>query len=128
MIMPRTGHLLDRFAIGLSSLCLLHCLALPLGALALPLLGLATLLPESFHIWMVVVTLPVSGVALLLGHRRHGHRAPTVIALIGIALLGSGAILFGEGALQIVATILGALLLAIAHLRNSSLQRLPSER
>jgi MerC mercury resistance protein len=77
--MLRIGVALDKLAIGLSSLCLVHCLAFPLAALALPLLGLATLFPERFHLWMILVVLPVSGAALSMGHKRHGHKAPAVL-------------------------------------------------
>ncbi|MBJ7527367.1 MAG: MerC family mercury resistance protein [Sphingomonadaceae bacterium] len=48
------NRILDRFAIGLSSLCLVHCLAAPLMLLLLPAAGLGFALPESFHIWMLL--------------------------------------------------------------------------
>jgi len=63
------NRILDRFAIGLSSLCLVHCLAAPLMLLLLPAAGLGFALPESFHIWMLLTAIPVSILALRSGHR-----------------------------------------------------------
>lgn len=42
----------DNFAIGLSMLCAIHCLLLPLILVALPSLGALQLQNEAFHFWM----------------------------------------------------------------------------
>ena len=55
----------DRIAVGLSGLCLLHCLLLPLVITALPFL---TLIGEShFHVQMLVAVVPVTAVAIVPG-------------------------------------------------------------
>lgn len=62
--------LLDASAVALSSLCLLHCLALPLLAAALPLFG-AWAEAEWVHAVFVAIALPVTGFALWRAHRQH---------------------------------------------------------
>jgi len=61
--------LLDASAVALSSLCLLHCLALPLLAAALPLFG-AWAEAEWVHAVFVAIALPITGFALWRAHRQ----------------------------------------------------------
>lgn len=58
-----SAALLDAGAVALSSLCLLHCLALPLLAAALPLFG-TWAEAEWVHLLFVAIALPLTGYAL----------------------------------------------------------------
>ena len=58
-----SAALLDAGAVALSSLCLLHCLALPLLAAALPLFGVWAE-AEWVHLVFVAIALPMTGFAL----------------------------------------------------------------
>jgi MerC mercury resistance protein len=118
---PGFGRILDRFAIGLSSLCLVHCLATPLLLLILPAASLTFAFPDSFHLWMLLTAIPVSVLALLAGHRHHGLTLPTLLAFTGIGLLGYGAMFVATRNLELVFTALGALFLAGAHIWNARL-------
>lgn len=73
--MRATASALDTSAIALSSLCLLHCLALPLLAAALPLLGRWEQ-AEWVHVVFATAAVPLSGYALWSSHRRHRLPAP----------------------------------------------------
>lgn len=111
-----TNTRLDRLAVLLSGLCLLHCLALPLLLAGLPVLG--GLGGEHFHVQMLAVVLPVSVVAFALG-----HRSLRIIGLgaIGLSLLVVGGTIVhaGFGAFaDTVFTVAGALILACAHFFN----------
>jgi hypothetical protein len=117
--LPRFGRILDRFAIGLSSLCLLHCLAAPLLLLLLPAVSFA--LPASFHIWMLLAAIPVSVLALRSGHRNHRQMMPTFAAVFGLCLLGFGAIFIATAKLELLVTVAGAICLAAAHFWNARL-------
>ncbi|MCC8537390.1 MerC domain-containing protein [Xanthomonas codiaei] len=113
----------DSSAIALSSLCLLHCLALPLLAAALPLLG-AWNQAEWVHVIFATVAVPLSGYALWSTHRRHA--LPTAVwalagcGLTGLVLGASG--LAGER-LETPITVTASLLLASAHVLNLRLRR-----
>ena len=115
------NRILDRFAIGLSSLCLVHCLAAPLMLLLLPAVSLGLALPESFHIWMLLTAIPVSILALRSGHRHHRRMLPAITAFTGLCLLGYGAIFIAIAKLELVVTVAGALCLAGAHYWNARL-------
>lgn len=103
-----------------SSLCLLHCLAMPLVILAFPMLGLAHV-HDAFHDALVAaVTLPVL-LALLPGYLRHRDRTTLVVGGAGLALFLLAVFvvspLFGEIAEAAFAVVSGVMLL-YAHLRN----------
>lgn len=107
----------DRLALVASAACLVHCLALPLLFAVLPVLSQAFSLPESFHLWMVVVAVPTSTYALLAGPRDH-HRRPLLVGAVGLGLLVIGTALVGESRYETPVTIMGALTLATAHVLN----------
>lgn len=113
-----TAAVFDASAIGLSLLCLVHCLLLPVAAAFLPLLG-AWAQAEWVHVALVLVACPLAGSALWRSHRR----APLPAALWGLAALGLLALALGAGgwpgqAWERPATVAGALLLASAHAWN----------
>jgi MerC mercury resistance protein len=118
---PGIGRILDRFAIGLSSLCLVHWLATPLLLLLLPAVSLTFAFPDSFHLWMLLTAIPVSLFALRSGHRYHGQMLPTLLAFTGLCLLGYGAMFVATANLELAVTASGALFLAGAHLWNARL-------
>lgn len=64
----RSGQsIMDKFAIGLSLACAIHCIVLPVLLVMLPSLAALQLDDEAFHIWMVAAVLPSSIYALSMG-------------------------------------------------------------
>ena len=114
---------LDRVAIGASGACVVHCLALPLVLAMLPFLGTVIFIPESFHLWMLVLAVPVALLALVAGRALHGRNAPLIIGVAGLAALTVGAVLLSEGALETGVTVAGGVTLAFAHAMNARLRR-----
>ncbi len=115
---------LDGAAVGLSGLCLLHCLALPFFVGALPML-----MPFSeshLHAQMLFVAVPLSAIAIGLGYARHRNTRVLLAAVAGMSLLVAGATV-AHGSLGLVAdrlfTVSGSLVLAAAHLWNGLLSR-----
>ena len=116
MSQPRSAPAVgDAFAIGLSGLCLAHCLALPLLAGLLPLAG-AWAEAEWIHWLFAAVAAPVSLWTLV----RPTDRAAgvVVLALAGLTLLFAGAAGFPAHDLETPLTVAGGLLLAAAHIIN----------
>lgn len=105
-------HLLDGSAIGLSGLCLIHCLALPMAAAFAPLLGVWSE-AEWVHLTFVLLAAPLSVGALLLTRRRR----PVAIALAATGLALMAAALSYPDA-ETLMTVAGGLTLACAHLVN----------
>lgn len=117
---------LDQAAIGLSLLCLVHCLALPLLLVLLPALAALPIADERFHLALLTLVLPTSAAALWLGWRRHRRWRVMAWGLAGVGILvfaaAFGHDLLGEGGERGL-TVIGALLVAASHLRNFRLCR-----
>jgi hypothetical protein len=115
---------LDNTAVGLSALCLAHCLALPLFAGALPML--LPFVEGHLHAQMLVLVLPLSVVAIGIGIARHRNLRVAWVAAAGMVLLVIGATVAHEQ-MGIVAdrifTVGGAIILASAHIYNGLLSR-----
>ncbi|MBT3888839.1 MAG: MerC domain-containing protein, partial [Nitrosomonadaceae bacterium] len=62
--MKREQMVTDKFAIGLSLICAIHCLALPLLLIILPSMIALQLDNEIFHTLIIITVLPVSIFAL----------------------------------------------------------------
>ena len=116
--------LLDNAAVVLSGICLLHCLTLPILIAVLPFLGQFG--EGHFHVQMLLVVLPVSTIAFMLGFRRHHVRSVFAWGIIGMLLLAFGATVV-HGSYGIVAdrtvTVCAALILAFAHYFNNRFSR-----
>ncbi len=118
--MSKSTNWLDGAAVGLSALCLIHCLALPLVVAGLPFL--AQFAEGHLHAQMLVVVLPLSIVALGLGFRHHRNSRIVAAGALGMLLLAVGATVAHENwglAADRTFTIAGALILAAAHFYNS---------
>lgn len=120
----KSNDWLDGIAVGLSGLCVVHCLALPLVVGALPLL--APLSAGHWHAQMLIMVVPLSLLAVGIGYRRHRNLRVIAGAVAGLCLLIVGATV-AHSTLGIVAdrvfTISGSLVLATAHFFNSLLSR-----
>lgn len=118
--MSKSTSWLDGAAVGLSALCLIHCLALPLLVAGLPFL--AQFSEGHLHLQMLVVVLPLSIVALGLGFRHHRNLKIVLGGVAGMLILVVGATVahteLGLSADRAF-TITGALTLATAHFYNS---------
>lgn len=115
--------LLDRLAIGASTLCLIHCLALPALLFVLPALSALLTVSEGFHALAFAVAVPTSAAALAMGHRRHRRHRPALIALIGLTAIGVGALAALSAAAETAITVTGSLLLAAGHTCNARAMR-----
>lgn len=119
---PARGHRmtrwLDRGAVGLSLLCLVHCLALPLVIMALPAVG--ALVPPRWwvHPAIFALAVPMAAIALIRGWRDHRDPRPIILGGLGLALLGLGLFAAEASAGDVVLTVLGGSVIAFAHLLN----------
>lgn len=106
----------DAFALGVSGLCLGHCLALPVLGAILPFVG-ALAHPEWIHVLFLAVAAPASLVALFL---TGGWRHPWVRIACGLGLTGLVAGLpWGRSEMaEIAFTSLGSAFLLCAHVIN----------
>ena len=110
-------RMLDVSAAGLSGLCLVHCLALPVVALAIPTLALFE--SPIVHALFLLFALPLSVFALRASNVVGAAR----LVIRGLVILGLAGLTLGvfeqpnENASELV-TVAGSLTLVSAHLWN----------
>ena len=111
----------DRAAICFSSLCILHCLLLPVLLVAYPIGILVTLSDEMFHQLMVSVALPLSLVALYVGYGHHKRNQLIVFGSVGLGMLMLPLVVPHElisETEETWLTVAGALIVCLAHVVN----------
>ncbi len=112
---------MDKAAIGLSLVCVVHCLLTPVAIVMLPALGATFLEDERFHYAILFLVLPTSLIALGLGCRKHGHFEILLTGLTGLLVLFLVLIL-GEETIgetgEKLTTVAGTGIIAFAHVRN----------
>ncbi|MDE0478504.1 MAG: MerC domain-containing protein [Gammaproteobacteria bacterium] len=116
----------DKAAIGLSLVCVIHCLLTPVAIAMIPALGATFLEDESFHYAVLFLVLPTSLFALSLGCRKHGHFKILMTGLLGLFVLFLVPILGEEATGELgekILTVVGATIIAYAHVRNFRLCR-----
>lgn len=106
-----------------SAVCMVHCAALPLFAIALPAAAFLVdpQLHHRFHWLMLALAIPASVLAFVVGSFRHRRWTWLVLGTSGLALMTLAVVaneaagdITGEAAL----TLAGALIVAIAHIFN----------
>ena len=110
-----TNSALDGSATGLSLICLLHCLLLPVIGAALPLAGTLAEM-EWIHKALVLTALPITALAI---KRHHQSKVPfsfAIPAIIGLALLLTSGFVEEVHDFETPITAAGAILLGGAHI------------
>lgn len=122
----RTQKLLDRLAIGLSGFCVLHCLLAPILLITFPVIASVVVSEQEFHKVLILLVLPASSLALVLGCRQHKDWGVFAVGMLGLTLLvftaSFGHDVFGEIG-EKVTTVVGGVTLAFSHFRNYRLCR-----
>jgi hypothetical protein len=111
----------DRVAIALSTICIVHCLAMPLLIAVLPVAAFAVGGDGHFHSLMLWFVVPTSVLGFALGFRVH-RRADIVLLGAGAVLTLAAAALWGHSvwdpSVEVLVNIGASVLLAAAHWRN----------
>ncbi len=122
----------DRFAIALSSLCAIHCVALPIAASVTPLLMSTFNHGNSvhefwFHQFILIFIIPISLLALVTGYRCHRKNIPMLLGGLGLSILVIVA-LFAELLIsqqmisytgETILTVIGGIIHAAGHITNA---------
>ncbi len=105
--------MMDRIAIGLSGLCIVHCLA---SAILVAMLASAggMLLNPLFHEVGLLIAIGLGLVALGRGIVEHGFMMPAAVGGLGLGVM-AGALTLPHGGPEAAATVLGVLILALGH-------------
>lgn len=119
---PFSGHSnLDRLGIFISSLCIVHCLLLPIFILSLPIMARYYLAHPWFHVVIAVLVIPVGLFAFIRGFRHHRKKIVVGLGIPGLLIVAFGPLLvhtlfnkWNEAAILLV----GSALLIAAHILN----------
>jgi MerC mercury resistance protein len=108
---------LDRMAIGLSGLCLVHCLA---TAILLGMLSAAGGLLGSplIHETGLGLAMIVGAFALGRGIVEHGFMMPSAVGSLGLGVM-AGALTLPHNGSEALTTVIGVGILALGHQLNS---------
>ena len=115
--MKLTQTTADKFAIGLSLMCTVHCFATPVILALLPSFAVLQINGEQFHLWVLAVVLPTSLLALSLGCKKHKRTRYMACGVVGLAFLII-AVLLGQEEAEKVLTLIGSAFIALAHWFN----------
>ena len=111
----RSTSWLDRSALTLSGLCLVHCLA---GSVLLAVASVGGgFFSHRVHAVGLALALPLAVFALWRGAQQHGRRAVLVLGGCGVALMAAS-LAVGHGGSETRLSVIGVSLLAAAHLLN----------
>ena len=111
----------DRVAIALSTICIVHCLAMPFVIALLPVTAFALGGDGHFHSLMLWFVVPTSVLGFGLGARVHRRVDIVAMGALAIAALAAAA-LWGHGAwdssVEVLVNVVASVVLAAAHWRN----------
>ncbi len=111
----------DRVAIALSTICIVHCLAMPFVIALLPVTAFALGGDGHFHSLMLWFVVPTSVLGFGLGFRVHRRVDIVAMGAAAIAVLAATA-LWGHSewdpSVEVLANVAASVLLAAAHWRN----------
>jgi MerC mercury resistance protein len=113
---PTSTSRLDRIAMTLSGLCLVHCFA---TAVLLGLLSAAGgfLGKPIIHEVGLTLAMILGAISLGRGIREHGFVLPSLVGATGLGIMAT-ALTMHEGGLEPVYTVIGVMVLALGHRLN----------
>ena len=106
-------HRLDRLAIGLSGLCLVHCVATTVLVAMLSAAG-SLIGSDWIHEVGLSIAMALGAFALGRGALDHGFVMPIAVGSLGLGVMG-GALTLPHDGTEAAATIVGVLVLALGH-------------
>jgi hypothetical protein len=104
---------LDRLAIGLSGLCLVHCIATTIFLAAMSAAG-GLLGSHLVHEVGLFLAMGLGAFALGRGILEHGFMMPSAVGGLGLGVM-AGSLELPHGFAESAATMVGVLILALGH-------------
>ena len=107
---------LDRLAIGLSGLCLVHCLGTTAFLAVIATAG-GALGADWIHEVGLVLAMIMGAVSLGRGIFEHGYMMPSAVGGLGLGVM-AGALTLPHDGSEAVYTMMGVVILALGHRLN----------
>lgn len=122
--MQRYSQIWDNLGIGASTICLIHCMILPVMLVIFPTVTLAWLADDAMHLPLLAALILPAAIAAITGFLAHKHLSTAVIMAFGLGAVTLGTFAHEVGlphSLEIPVMILGSLTLIGAHWTNRKL-------
>ena len=117
----KSQYVSDKFAMGLSLACVLHCFFVPSFLILTSGMLSVSLDNEFVHKLLVLVAVPISSFALIKGYKYHKTFSFLSFGILGLVALIL-AVVLGESNLGELGekglTLLGSILVAYSHFKN----------
>ncbi len=110
------NHRLDRLAIGLSGLCMVHCLGTTVVLAMLASAGGMLGAPIIHEIGLSLAML-LGGLSLGKGIFDHGYTMPSAVGGLGLGVM-AGALTMPHDGTEALYTVIGVAILALGHRLN----------
>ena len=104
---------IDRLAIGVSGLCLVHCVATAVLLTVLASAG-GLLVDPIFHEVGLMVALLLGVIGLGRGVLTHGFMLPAAIGSLGLGMM-AGTLTLSHSGIEVLYSVVGVLILALGH-------------
>lgn len=112
----------DGLGMTASSLCIAHCVLMPLAIGLLPAVGLSFLAEEGVHQFLVLGMIVIAALSFSLGYQMHHRKHVLALMATGLGLLAFAVL--SEGRLSETwltgFTIVGGMVMVSAHWLNRS--------
>ncbi|MEO5702649.1 MAG: MerC domain-containing protein [Gammaproteobacteria bacterium] len=127
--MIKSAYSNDAIGVLVSTLCIAHCLLLPLAVSVIPALDVGFLASDATHRILVLLLLAIGMLAFIPGYRSHGKFSVVLLAILGLLSLGFAAFVASElweDLAETWLTVFASATLIIAHLKNLNYCRICS--
>jgi ABC-type branched-subunit amino acid transport system permease subunit len=111
---PLTSLTGDQLAMGLSGLCLVHCLATTIFFASLASVGGVFLENHLFHEIGLIVAIGFALITLVSGVLSHGYMMPFAVGSFGLGMM-AGALSRPHDGSEVLATMIGVAVVALGH-------------
>lgn len=119
--MRMTQKISDKFAISLSTICAIHCFFAPSLLVLFSSFESIQYNNELIHFLFLLMAVPISFFALILGLKNHKKSSYFLIGIAGLTILIL-ALILGEGILgelgEKLVTLIGSIIVVFAHFKN----------
>ncbi|WP_428632603.1 MerC domain-containing protein [Sphingopyxis sp.] len=111
---PLTSLSGDQLAMGLSGLCLVHCLATTIFFASIASVGGVFLESHLFHEIGLIVAIGFALITLISGVLSHGYMMPFAVGSFGLGMM-AGALSRPHDGTEVLATMIGVAVVALGH-------------
>ena len=111
---PLTSLSGDQLAMGLSGLCLVHCLATTVFFASIASVGGVFLESHLFHEIGLIVAIGFALITLVAGVLSHGYMMPFAVGSFGLGMM-AGALSRPHDGTEVLATMIGVAVVALGH-------------